>query len=91
MAYQGKGSGPPFFDGKNYQMWVAHMSAFLRGKEQLLWDVTIDTNYSIPESFLLPSSRDLFEANNKAVDFLYRAICEHEFHRVFGEKLACKI
>ena len=51
----------------------------------------IDTNYRIPESFYLPGSRDLFEANNRAVDFLYHALCEHEFNHVYREKLACKI
>ena len=67
------------------------MSAFLHGKGQLLWDVTVDTTYDIPANFFLLSSRDLFEANNKVVDFLYRALCEHEFDYVFREKLACKI
>jgi hypothetical protein len=32
MAYQEWGSGPPHFDGKNYQMWSKRMAAFLRGK-----------------------------------------------------------
>jgi hypothetical protein len=32
MAYQERGSGPPHFDGKNYQMWSKRMGAFLRGK-----------------------------------------------------------
>ena len=70
MAYQDRGSGPPHFDGKNYQMWEARMGVFLRGKGQLLWDVTIDTTYVIPDNFLLPGLRDKFEANAKAVDYL---------------------
>jgi hypothetical protein len=45
MAYQERGSGPPHFDGKNYQMWSKRMTAFLRGKGQILWDVTVDTGY----------------------------------------------
>jgi hypothetical protein len=45
MAYQERGSGPPHFDGKNYQMWSKLMVAFLRGKGQILWDVTVDTGY----------------------------------------------
>ena len=90
MTYQVKGSGPPYFDGKNYQMWQERMGSFLRGKGQLLWDVTVDITYDIPANFLAPGSRDLFDANNKAVDFLYRALCEHEFNHVYGEKLACK-
>ena len=91
MGDYGKGSGPPHFDGKNYQMWEARMGAFLRGKGQLLWDVTVDTNYVIPDHFLLPGSRDLFDANSKAVDYLYRALCASEFEWVYGEKLACKV
>ena len=56
MAYQERGSGPSYFDGKNYQMWQARMAAFLRGKGQLLWDVTEDVNYVRLENFLLPGS-----------------------------------
>jgi hypothetical protein len=48
MAYQEWGSGPPHFDGKNYQMWSKRMGAFLRGKGQTLWDVTVDTGYVQP-------------------------------------------
>ena len=91
MGDYGKGSGPPHFDGKNYKMWEARMGAFLRGKGKLLWDVTIDTNYVIPDNFLLPRSSDMFEANSKTLDYLYRALCASEFDRVFGEQLACKI
>ena len=91
MGDYGKGSGPPHFDGKNYKIWEARMGAFLRGKGKLLWDVTIDTNYVIPDNFLLPGSSDMFEANSKAVDYLYRTLCASEFDRVFGEQLACKI
>ena len=91
MGDYGKGSGPPHFDGKNYKMWEARMGVFLRGKGKLLWDVTIDTNYVIPDNFLLPGSSDMFEANSKAVDYLYHALCASEFDRVFGEELACKI
>jgi hypothetical protein len=68
MAYQEWGSGPPHFDGKNYQMWSKRMGAFLRGKGRILWDVTVDTGYVQPMDFLAPGSRDRFDANNKAVD-----------------------
>ena len=51
----------------------------------------IDTNYVIPDNFLLPESSDMFEANSKDVDYLYRALCASEFERVYGEKLACKV
>jgi hypothetical protein len=51
MAYQERCSGPPHFDGKNYKMWSKRMGAFLRGKGQLLWDVTVDTGYVQPMDF----------------------------------------
>jgi hypothetical protein len=67
MAYQERGSGPPHFDGKNYQMWSKRMAAFLRGKGQILWDVTVDIGYVQPMNFLALGSRDMFDANNKAM------------------------
>jgi hypothetical protein len=91
MAYQEQGSGPPHFDGKNYQMWSNRMAAFLRGKGQILWDVTVDTSYVQPMNFLAPGSRDMFDANNKAVDYLFRALCQPEFDRVHTKILACRI
>jgi hypothetical protein len=86
MAYQERGSGPPHIDGKTYKMWSKRMGAFLRGKGQILWDVTEDTCY-----VLAPGSRDRFEANNKAVDYLFRALYQPEFDRVYTEHLACRI
>jgi hypothetical protein len=53
MSYQERGSGPPHFDGKNYQMWSKRMAAFLREKDQILWDVTVDTGYVQPMNFLV--------------------------------------
>jgi hypothetical protein len=91
MAYQERGSGPPHFDGKNYQMWSKQMAAFLRGKGQILWDVIVDNSYFQPMNFLTPGSRDMFDANNKAVDNLFRALCQQEFDRVHTEHLACRI
>jgi hypothetical protein len=67
------------------------MDAFLRGKGQILWDVTVNTAYVHPVNFLASGSRDMFDANNKAVDYLYRSLCESEFERVHTEDLACKI
>jgi hypothetical protein len=32
----------------------------------------------------------MFDANNKAVDYLYRSLCESEFERVRTEDLACR-
>jgi hypothetical protein len=61
MAYQERGSGPPLFDGKNYQMWSKRMAAFLRGKGQILWDVTVDNSYVQAMNFLAPGSRDIFD------------------------------
>ena len=78
MAYQERGSGPPHFDGKNYHMWQRRMTAFLRGKGQILWDVTVNTAYVHLMNFLAPGSRDMFDANNKAVDYLFRALCQSE-------------
>jgi hypothetical protein len=75
MAYQERGSGPPHFDCKNYQMGSKRMAAFLRGKGQILWDVTVDTSYVQSMNFLAPGSRDMFDANNKAVNYLFRALC----------------
>jgi hypothetical protein len=74
MAYQERGSGPPHFDGKNYQMWSKRIGAFLRGKGQILRDVTVDIGYVQPMAFLTPGSRDGFDADNKAVDYLFRAV-----------------
>jgi hypothetical protein len=91
MAYQERCSGPPHFDGKNYQIWSKRMAAFLRGKDQILWDVTVDTDYVQLMNFLAPGSTDMFDANNKAVDYLFRALCQPEFDRVHTENLACRI
>jgi hypothetical protein len=91
MAYQERGSGPPHFDGKNYQMWSKQMAAFLCGKGQILWDVTVDNSYVELMNFLVPGSRDMYNANNKAVDYLFRALCQPHFDRVHTESLACRI
>jgi hypothetical protein len=64
---------------------------FLRGKGRILWDVTVNTAYVHPMNFLAPGSRDMFNANNKAVDYLYHSLCESEFERVRTEDLACMI
>jgi hypothetical protein len=42
-------------------------------------------------NFLAPASRDMFDTNNKAVDYLFRALCQFEFGRVHTESLACRI
>jgi hypothetical protein len=42
-------------------------------------------------NFLTPGSRDMFDANNKAVDYLFRALCQFQFDRVHTENLACRI
>jgi hypothetical protein len=82
MAFQERGLRPPHFDGKNYQMWQRRMAVFLRGKDQILCNVTVNTTYVHPVNFLAPGSRDMFDANNKAVDYLYRALCQSEFDRI---------
>jgi hypothetical protein len=67
------------------------MAAFLRGKGQILWDVTVNTTYVHHVNFLAPESRDMFNANNNVVVYLYRSPCESEFERVRTEDLACRI
>jgi hypothetical protein len=67
------------------------MDAFLRGKGQILWDVTVNTTYVHPMNFLAPGSRAMFDTNNKAVNYLYRALCQSKFDRVQIEDLACRI
>jgi hypothetical protein len=42
-------------------------------------------------NFLTPASRDMFDANNKKVDYLFHALCQPEFDRVYTEHLACRI
>jgi hypothetical protein len=58
------------------------MAAFLCGKGQILWDVMVNTAYVHLMNFLALGSRDMFDANNKAVDYLYRSLCESGFERV---------
>jgi hypothetical protein len=72
-------------------MWRKRMAAFLRVKGQILWDVTVDTTYVHPANFLAPRSRDMFDANNKAVDYLYRGLCPSKFDWVQTEDLVCRI
>jgi hypothetical protein len=91
LAYQEQGLGPPHFDEKNYQMWQRRMVAYLRGKGQILWDVTVDATYVHPVNFLARGSRDMHDTNNKAVDYLFRALCQSEFDRGQTEDLACRI
>jgi hypothetical protein len=74
-----------------YQMWSKQMAAFLRGKGQILWDVTVDTGYVQPKNFVAPGSRDMFDANNKVVHYLFHTLCQPKFDRVHTEHLACII
>jgi hypothetical protein len=67
------------------------MAAFLCGKGQILWDVLVHTGYVQPMSFLALGSRDVFDSNNKAVGYLFRALSQPEFDRVHTESLACRI
>jgi hypothetical protein len=67
------------------------MAAFLHDKGQIPWDVTVNTTYVHLLNFLAPGLRNMFDANNKEVDYLYRSLCESEFERVRTEDLACTI
>jgi hypothetical protein len=42
-------------------------------------------------NFLAPGSRDMFDTNNKAVDYVFRALCQPESDWVHTEHLACRI
>jgi hypothetical protein len=67
------------------------MATFLRGKGKILWDVTVNIAYVHLVNFLAPGSRDMFDTNSKAADYLYRSLCQSEFERVQTEDLACRI
>jgi hypothetical protein len=67
------------------------MAAFLRRKGQILMDVTVDTGIVQSMNFLAPGSRDMFDANNKAVDYFFHVLCQPEFDRVHTESMACRI
>jgi hypothetical protein len=70
------------------KMWGKLMTVFLRGKGQILWDVTVDIGYVQLMNFLAPGSRDMFDANNKAVDYLFRAMFQPESDRVHTDRFA---
>jgi hypothetical protein len=42
-------------------------------------------------NFLAPGPRDMFDTNNKVVDYLFRALCQPEFDQVHTESLAYRI
>jgi hypothetical protein len=67
------------------------MAAFLHGKGKILWDVTVNTTYVPPINILAPGSRDMHDAKNKAVDYLFHSLCQSEFDQVQTEDLACRI
>jgi hypothetical protein len=71
-------------------MWQRRMADFLHGKGQILWDVTVNIAYVHPMNFLALGSRDMFDTNNKAVDYMYRSLCESELEQIRTEDLACK-
>jgi hypothetical protein len=51
----------------------------------------VNTTYVHPLNFFALGSRDMFNTNNKVVDYLYRSLCESEFERVRTKDLACRI
>jgi hypothetical protein len=91
MVYLEWESGPAHFDRKNFQMWQRRMDAFHCGKDHILWDVAVNTTYVHLINFLAPGSRDTHDAENKALNYLFRALCQSEFDRVQTEDLACRI
>jgi hypothetical protein len=66
-------------------MWQRRMASFLCGKGQILWNVLVNTTYVHPVNFLAPGLRDMFDANNTTVDYVYRTLCQSEFDRVQTE------
>jgi hypothetical protein len=56
-------------------MWKRRMATFLRSKGQILWDVMVNTTYVHTINFLALRSRDMHDTNNKAVDYLFHALC----------------
>jgi hypothetical protein len=61
------------------------MAAFLRGRGQILLDFTVDTTYVHPMNFLAPGSRDMFDGNNKAVNYLFRVVSIQIRSGAYGE------
>jgi hypothetical protein len=72
-------------------MWQRQKAAFLRRKGQILWNITVNTTCVHPINFLAQGSRDIFDANNKTVDYLYRSLCQSEFDQIQTEDSACRI
>jgi hypothetical protein len=51
----------------------------------------VNTTYVHFVNFLALGSSDMFDAHNKAVDYLFCALCQSEFDRVKMEGLDCRI
>jgi hypothetical protein len=51
----------------------------------------VNTTYVHPVNFVALGLRDMHDASNKAIDYLFRALCPFEFDRVQTEDLACRI
>ena len=74
----------PFFDGINYAFWKRRMHAFLYSIDDSVWT-------SIKEGWVAPNklkvewdktSKDKFNANNKAVNAIFCGLSPEEFHRI---------
>jgi hypothetical protein len=61
----GTGFGSSALQWKNYQMWQRQMAVFLRGKGQILWDVTVDATYVCLVNFLAPGSSDMHDTTTR--------------------------
>jgi hypothetical protein len=51
----------------------------------------VNTTYVHLVNFLAPGSRDMHDANKKAVDYLFHTLCQSKFDRVQTEDLTCRI
>jgi hypothetical protein len=51
----------------------------------------VNTTYVYPINFLAPGSRDMHNANQNVVNYLFHALCSSEFDQVETEDLSCRI
>jgi hypothetical protein len=54
---------------------------FLVRKEEVVVGLTIDDNYVTTTNLEAPGAKNKFEANERAMDYLFRALSTEEFER----------